>query len=414
MNRMRRRLVFVFGVAGALTVLGVVGWRSWLVSSTFQRAERACANRNWSLAIQILGPFLDRNPNHVEARLVMARAQFGSGEWREGFEQLQLIPEGSPYLGEAKYYEGLAMIQLDRAAQAERAFRTCLVLDPESIPARQQLIALFAWEDRRLEARQFAWEVYDRAPPEHRADALSQLFQGDYGEIPLTNRRTRLETFVAHNANDWDATTALANLYAADPDPSTRARAAPMLHEVLRQEPDNVDCRMALVALMVGEDNEQARQLLREWPAESRDERYVLTQGVVQQECDLDFASAAASFRRVLDSQPDHWRARGRLAVCLRMLGQSEQANLQMKRQSRVSDALKEDAIRQLLEDQLTQLNTAALRYRLGQVYETVGRFKEARYWYYEALAVEPTHQDTKDALESLKDKPDVQPVDEP
>src|SRR5262245_49417257 len=249
---MRRRLVFLLSVAGALTVLGVVGWHNWSVSSTFRRAERACANRNWSLVIQILAPFLDRHPNHVEARLVMARAQFGSGEWREGFEHLQLIPEGSPYLSEAKYYEGAAMLELDRGAQAERAFRTCLSLDPESIPARQKLIALFIWEDRRLEARQFAWDAFERAPPEHRAEALSQLFQVDYGEIPLTNRRTRLETFVAHNAYDWDATTALANLYIPDPDPATRARAAPMLREVLRQQPENVDCRMALILLAVG------------------------------------------------------------------------------------------------------------------------------------------------------------------
>jgi thioredoxin-like negative regulator of GroEL len=410
---MHRRWVISLGVAITLATIGILGFRTWSIRSSLRRAERACAIGQWSLATRILSPLLDREPGNLDAHLLMARAQFGSGEWHAGLEHLRQIPESSPFFVEAKFYEGSAMLELDRGAQAERAFRECLRLDPESIPARQRLVTLFLWEDRRVEARQLAWEVYERAPPEHRAAALGQVFRVDYAEFPVELRRTRLERFVALNPHDWDAMAALANLYSSSSDPSMRGRAAPMLREALQQQPDNVAARIALVTAAIGEDHDEAKHLVDTWPADPRDERYVVARGMVQQECDLDFIKAADSFRRVLETHPDNWRVRGRFAVCLRMLDQPEQANLQMKRQTRVSDALNEDIIGQLILAEETQLATAPLRYRLGQLYETVGRWKDARCWYQEVLRVEPSHQATKDAIDRLKDKPDVQPVDE-
>lgn len=410
---MHRRSLVLIAVALSAAIGGFVGYRAWSVQSSLRRADRACERGQWSLATRILRPFLDRYPEHVEANLLMARSQFGNGEWQAALEHMRRIPEGSPLLVEAMFYEGSTMLHLDRGAQAERALRECLRLDPESIPARQRLVELLLWEDRRVEARQLVWEVYERAPTDHRAAALDQLFRVDYAEFPMELCRTRLERFVAQNPRDWDAVVALARLYSSGSDSALQARAAPMLRGVLQEQPENVDCRTALVTVAIGEDQEEVQQLLDTWPADQRDERYLTNRGIVQQEYERDFGNAAETFRRVLETQPDNWKVRGRFAACLRLLYQREQADFQMKRHTRVSEALKEDHIAQLLQDAVTQLATAPHRYRVGALYETVGRFKEARCWYHEALRVQPSHRASQDAIERLKDKPDLEPVDE-
>ena len=387
--------------------------REWTLDLRLRQARRACEKGQWTEASRLLTALLARHPDHQQALLLMARVRLAHGEWQPGFEHLRRIPEGSPLFAESRYYEGLGMLDLDRGAGAEKALRECLAHDPDSVPARQLLVDLYLWEDRRSEARMLVWELYDLVPVERRCAVLDQLFRVDFAEYPAGLRMARLERFVAQNLRDIDAEVALAGLYDSTEESGRRDRAEPLLREVFTQQPRHVACRAALVQILLRDDAAQAKRLLEEWPPDQRDEQYFALLGQQQQEHERDFALAAESFRRVLESHPENWRIRFRLSACLRALGQNEQADSQMKRQKRTADALKGETVEQLLRQSPSSLGTAEYRHRLGELYETIGRLKEAHCWYQEALRTQPSHRESRQALDRLRGRPDTEAVDQ-
>ncbi len=342
----------------------------------------------------------------------MARAKFGSADWQAGLEQLRLIPDGSPNLAEARFYEGSALLELDRGAQAERTLHECIVLERDSVPARQKLVELYLWEDRPLEARRLVWEVYNLVRPDNRVAALDQLFRIDFAGLPLELRIARLERFIANNPNDLDAVAALATAYSTTENPLLIGRSVPMLREVLEQYPNHPDCWAALAQLSFPENAEETMKLLDAWPEEHRDVQHLILLGTVQQEHKADYPKAAETFRQVLQSQPENWKVRYRYAACLRAMGETEKADRQLKIHTRISGALNADAIGKLLQESATQPATAGFRHRMGELYETVGRFKEARCWFEEALRIQPNHRPSQEALARQTGRPDIEPVD--
>src|SRR5438874_791422 len=77
---------------------------------------------------------------------------------------------------EALFRAGQVLRALNRAREAEQAFRACIARDPDgkgySMDARMELFRLFGMEDRRDAFLALIWDTYDRVAEPDRLPLL--------------------------------------------------------------------------------------------------------------------------------------------------------------------------------------------------------------------------------------------------
>ena len=151
--------------------------------------------------------------------MLLARTLAMKGNTAGSAGQLRLVPFWWPSKPEAVFREGQAWMSIDRARDAEAAFRLYLLDDPRHPASRQyrgvaeaELINLYALEERWDEARELVWRQYDRALAEGR----------DVHDLLFMSLRTRLSKstpeasfpvllrYIAADPTDWKARQALA------------------------------------------------------------------------------------------------------------------------------------------------------------------------------------------------------------
>ena len=99
-------------------------------------------------------------PNSSAARLTAAEIELGLRHLEEALEHLeQVADDGSVSALMAIGNAGDLLFELHRLTEAERRFRRVLKLDPKSLLAKRRLAPLLALAGRRLEARQFYFDI---------------------------------------------------------------------------------------------------------------------------------------------------------------------------------------------------------------------------------------------------------------
>ena len=208
-----------------------------------------------------------------------------SGDLAGCTRELQQVPKWWPQKSEALFREGQAHLQMDRARDAEAAWLAAVgddLLHPAGPAvfhdASQELLSLYATENRWDDARIILWKIYDRATPAYRPTVLAMRLQCELERIAPAESIKLLLRYVAADPADWEACRAMAN-----------------------------------AELALGQHSEALRDMrdcLNARPGDPRVWRDYLT--ILQSLGEMDaFNAALAAVPATAESQPEIWMFRG-------------------------------------------------------------------------------------------------------
>jgi tetratricopeptide (TPR) repeat protein len=336
-------------VATGLTA-ALAGWNLWW----YWRDTRALVDlptiESWiglgrhAEADRALQEHLRRAPHDAEAMMIRARALAGRGDLKGCAEQLHQVPFWSPRKAEALYREGQAYLMIDRARDAEAALLAVVDSDPLHPPdpamahdASQELLKLYAMEDRWDDAYLVFWKAYDHSAPADRPVILSMRVRCELERVTPTEAIKVLARYVAADPEDWEALRSLANAELAL---GHRAAALRDMQASLNGRPDDPRTwRDYLTMLQSLGDPDAFRAALEQVPQSALGEPEIWTFRGQDRERAGDPAGAAGHYRQALDLNPNQLTARYRLAMIEERLGHPDQAALHRKRWQELRDA---------------------------------------------------------------------------
>lgn len=389
-------VVAILAIAGA-ALGGLWAWSYRWLSEGRAYVEQGVGTH----AQEVLARFLRLHPQHTEAQYLMGLAQGNASNWEAAVDWLRRVPDDSPEGANARCREADALLQLNRAVDAQRALLRALELDPRSLEARRGLIHLYRWQDRVVEARQLLWEAYELTPPHERAALLAEWFRIKFGQYPSAVAHQRLRDLMLAQPDDVDTAIALGRW-------SLKERqlgwAHTVLQQVVRQRPEKIEARAGLVECLIELGHaEEVERLLKDWPADQRDARFWRLEAMWQQEYAGDYAAAATNYRRLLEAEPDDWPARFRLATCLRRVDRADEAEREQREGERHRDLTSFERIREILNGTLAGLSRTENRYLMGEHYRALGCYREAAAWYETALQLDGGHEPSRIGLEQVR-----------
>jgi thioredoxin-like negative regulator of GroEL len=218
-RRGRRLILWTFCVL----VLCLVGFNAWWVIREARPVPgldaigRMIGRGEYDRSDRALGEWLRRSPHHGEARMLLARSLAVRGDFLGCARQLHLVPRWWPSKREALYLEGESYLSADRARDAEAAWRACAADDPlhpaspgHRRAAAENLIKLYAAQERWDDAKAVAWALYDSAGPAERPGILILRLRTEVQRIAPETRSRRLRRYVAADPEDWASRRGLA------------------------------------------------------------------------------------------------------------------------------------------------------------------------------------------------------------
>ena len=370
-------------------------WKNWLdirPVADLRSIEIWIRNQQYASAREELLKHLRRAPHHGAARIMLARVLAATGDLAGCTRELHQVPSRSPQKAEALYREGQAHLQINRARNAEAAWLAVIDADPlhQVDPAvfhdaSQELLSLYATEDRWDDAHVILWKVYDRATPAYRPTVLAMRIKSELERIAPTESVKVLRRYVAADPEDWEARRSLAKVEAAL---GQHFEAVRDMRDCLNARPEDPRVWRDYVSMLQSLGELDAfNAILTRAPALAETEPDIWIFRGEAGERAGDWASAAAHYRQALALNPDLHNAHYRLANLEARLGHSVEAAVHRKRWRELSEARGElrqafdvyvDAQHRLPNDSPELLES--LR-RLASICQTLGWSRDAEAW---------------------------------
>jgi len=335
---------------------------------------------------------LRRSVHDVEARMMLSRVLAARGDFMGCARQLHEVPYWSPQKAEALLREGQSYLQIDRAKDAEGAWLEAIKEDPlHPIPgnlfhdACQELLKLYAIEDRWEAAYPVIWTAYDHASPLDYPALLVMRMRPELERVAQKETIILLRRYVAADAADWEALRALARAELAL---GQKAEAAHHFQACLKGRPDDVRAwRDYLTMLLEQGDLDAFLALLATAPrsAESEPETWMF-RGVAGEKAG-DWQAAGDSFRKAIELNPYVPKYYYRLAMAEERLGLRDQALVHRKRTKEMNEARAQlpaayaDYFAARVHDKPGAPDIAAACKHLASICETLGWARAAQAW---------------------------------
>ena len=266
-----------------------------------------------------------------DARMKLARLLVTREDNLGGAQQLHLVPGWWPNKAEASFLEAQAFKLVDRARDAEAAWKACIADDPlHPTPppmfagAARELVALYILEGRLDEARQVLWRAYDEATPIEKQGVLTMRLRAELERIDHQEAVAKLRDYVAADPEYWDARRALAIEEHAIRDEAAADRD---LEACLRARPDDpLAWRARLEILNERGDVDAVRATIERLPPTAdRDARIWMYRGLIRQ-LDGDRDGAFDAFSRSAQLAPNDAEILYKLGMAEKLLGRTVQA----------------------------------------------------------------------------------------
>jgi Flp pilus assembly protein TadD len=353
---------------------------AWIVRGRLDDAERA------------LRDLLRRSPDHGEARMKLARLLARHADYLGCAEQLHRVPYWWPAKAEALFLEAQAYKLIDRARDAEAAWKACIADDSlHPVPPRifhgaaRELIGLYILEGRLDEARRTVWRAYEASDRADRPGILVMRMRAELERIAHEEAVAKLRRYVGTTPDDWEARRALAleEQWAGDQAAANRHMAA-----CLKARPaDPVVWRTWLEILDQRGDHDGIQAALARLPPSARGDAEIWKFRGLARVWAGDLAGAAEAFARAARLNPYEGEYFYRLGISEHRLGRPDQArqHTQHSRELRQAEAQLHDAYFDYLK--ISQKATpgdadyqAAVQ-RLASLCEQLGWKREADAW---------------------------------
>ena len=309
--------------------------------------------RDNSGAIAALRRAVRKSPHDPEARLALGRALGAAKDFDGCVEQLRQVPFWSPKKPEAQFGEGMALLELNRAREAEAVLLAYLATDPNHpsprpnrVVVENKLWDIHAIEDRWDDARALAWRAYKDAEgrPDVRRRILEVVMRTHLEKSDPVAAVARLRPILEVDPADWEARRALARALdasARDLDASGKhAEAASLRNEAdreiarcLTERPKSPRARADKLEMLEGrEDFAGLAAAEAQVPAEADVEgRIWLIRGRLRRQA-RDYPGAAEAFAKALETMPNDYGAHHGLAQALQRIGRDGEAEIHRRR----------------------------------------------------------------------------------
>ncbi len=402
----RRRTGSLIGkLAGLCVIVSLGGFNSWWYWRDTRPLPDIRMVSNWmqgeryGQAEPILREHLRRSPYAADARMMLARALAGRGDFLDCARQLHDVPFWSPMKAEALYREGQSYIKIDRAKDAEASWLELIKDDPlHPVPsdlfqdACQELLKIYAIENRWEDAYPVMWKAYDQASPVDQPALLAMRMRPELERVAPKESIVVIRRYVAAAANDWEALRALAHAELALGLPTEAAR---HFQECLKGRPDDVRAWRDYLAMLLeqGEvDSFLAALELAPKSADAESETWMF-RGVAREKA-KEWKAASENFRKAIDLNPTVPKYYYRLAMAEERLGLRTQALAHLERTKAMNEARARlpsayadfFAARQPGQTGVPDLPAACRR--LASICETMGWSRVAHAW--NRLAISP------------------------
>jgi tetratricopeptide (TPR) repeat protein len=388
------------GAAGKLAavalIAGLIGFNTWwywrdtrpLVDP--RTIDGWIARAEWSKAEAAARERLRRAPHDGAMRMTLARILAGRGDLVGCARELGEVPYWWPERAEAQFRAAQALLMADRARDAEAILQAILDGDPLHRPspglyhdASQELLKLYATEDRWEDAYPVIWKAYDHGAPQDRPLLLMMRMRCEVERLAPLETLKSLRRYVTADPVDFEARRAMANAELAV---GQGAEALRDMEACIRGRPDDARTwRDYLTMLQTLGEADAFNAVMARLPrsAENEPEIWVF-RGQIKERAG-DWAGAAADYGRALELNPHLLNGHYRLATLEARLGHREQASAHRKRwdelrQARVQlrqvDARYRAAVDAATAPEPTPSARAELREaatRLGAVCEALG-----------------------------------------
>ena len=276
-----------------------------------------------------------------EARMTLARLLVKRGDNLGGARQLHEVPRWWPGKPEASFLEAQAFKRVDRARDAEAAWRACIADDPlHPTPPRlfagsaQELVALYVLEGRLVEARQTLWRAYDEASPVERPGVLAMRLRAELERVDHQEAMAKLRDYVEADPEDWNARRALALEEHANRDEAAADRD---LDACLIARPDDpLHWRARLEILNERGDVDALRATIDRLPTTADvDAKVWMYRGLVRQ-WDNDRAGAFEALDRSARLAPDDPEILYKLGMAEKLVGRSAESGMHLGRSRQI------------------------------------------------------------------------------
>jgi tetratricopeptide (TPR) repeat protein len=304
----------------------------WISRREYDRAEAALRER------------LRRAPNEVEARMTLARSQAARGDLLACARELHLVPYWSSRKPDALFREAQAYLAADRARDAEAALLMILDDDPLHPPdlgvyhdASQELLKIYAAEDRWEDAHGIIWKAYDHARPADRPLVLTMRLRCELERVAQSETIKLLRRYLAADPADFEALRAMAKAELAL---GQRAEAVRDMEACLRARPEDPRAWRDYLNMLqtLGEQDAFEVTMARVPPSAETEPEIWIFRGQAK-ERDGDRQAAAEDYRKALELNPNLNNAHYRLSVIEERQGRREQAAAHRKRWQDLRDA---------------------------------------------------------------------------
>jgi tetratricopeptide (TPR) repeat protein len=390
-------LVFsaLLGVGALLCWAGTQGWSSYQAQSHYRAAQQSAAQRDWNTARNHLKEALRLAPKNPALYLLAARAE----------RRLEHLDKAKQYLDTCQQLQGgenqsikveraLLRVHAGELAEVEEFLRARIQQDdPDSVEILDILAAALEINYRDAEAQRCLDELLQRQP--HHFDALvrrgrTAKSMGWYEDAAQYYEKALL---VRPDVDSVRLATAELQVALGHFD-----QARKHLEPLRQRQPQNPSVLFGLARCDAGTgENEKAQHLFDQLLAATPNDWMVLTErGWLAVQVDQP-QEGEAYLRRANDLAPPDVPPT-HLVQCLRLLGKTEEARQYQEKVDRIlADRKRASELGELIREK--KPHDPELRYELGRLLLRQGKFRDAVHWFKTALAKDPGHRKTHEAL---------------
>jgi tetratricopeptide (TPR) repeat protein len=381
----------------ALAVAALLGWLGWRTARTgmLRREVRAAvALTDWGRAEAALARLAWYRPDDFEAIRLRVEIALHRGDRGAAVRLLEAVPDSARESAWAHLQRGLILKELYRAREAEAAFRVALRRAPGLPEPRRELVALLGIERRADEQEKELWELHDRAG--RAIEALRLLAQSTVTIPPGTLAKTSdegavLERCLAADPGDPHVRPPLARFYRRRGETDAARR---LLEPWLHDHPDDPVARVEWLACLLDEgDVDLASPWFEAPPPYCRGRADFLRLRGDWFGFQGKYTDALVAYDEAVRQAPRDPEARYQLARALGAAGRVDEAALALAYHQRLQELA-------LLAAGVAEANPAPDRLNeVGRVCGALGRQREARAWFVQALRLNPADAEARAAL---------------